>query len=104
MIEILTSVLLVVGTLFTVTASLGMVRMPDFYTRLHGPTKAATLGAICVLLGAVVFFTFGEQRFSIREILAIGFLFLTSPIGSHMLCKAGRASGVEFHKDTKIEL
>jgi multicomponent K+:H+ antiporter subunit G len=103
LIEWLISVLLAVGTAFTVTASLGMARMPDFYTRMHGPTKAATLGAICVLLAAVVFFTFGQQRFSIRELLAIAFLFLTSPVGSHMLCKAGRASGAPFHKNTRIE-
>jgi monovalent cation/proton antiporter MnhG/PhaG subunit len=99
----ITSLLLITGTFFMVTSSIGMLRLPDFFTRLHGPTKAATLGTGCLLLAAVVFFTFGENKFSIREILAIVFVFMTSPVGSHMLSKAARASGVPFHKDTRIE-
>lgn len=103
MIEILTAVLLVLGTLFAVTAALGLVRLPDFYTRLHAPTKATTLGAILVLTAALVYFSFGQQQFSIRQLLAILFLFLTSPIGSHMLAKAGRATNLPTHKHTTIE-
>ncbi len=103
MIEWITAAFLIVGTIFIALSSLGLLRLPDFYTRLHGPTKAATLGVGLVLVGAVVYFTFGQQIFSIREILVIVFIFLTAPVGSHMLAKAARAKGVEFHKDTAME-
>jgi monovalent cation/proton antiporter MnhG/PhaG subunit len=95
--------LLVVGTAFMVTSSVGLVRLPDFYMRMHGPAKAATLGVICVLVAGVLFFTFVQNFFSIREVLAIGFIFITAPVGAHMLCRAARATGVQFHKDTHIE-
>jgi monovalent cation/proton antiporter MnhG/PhaG subunit len=103
LIEAITSVLLVVGTAFIVTSSVGLVRLPDFYTRMHGPTKAATLGVICVLLASVWHFTLEREFFRIREVLAIAFIFLTAPVGAHMLSKAARAKDVPFHKVTRIE-
>lgn len=95
--------LLVAGTAFILTSSIGLVRLPDFYTRMHGPTKAATLGVICVLAASVLYFTFERNFFSIREVLAVIFIFITAPVGAHMLSKAARAGGVAFHKDTRIE-
>jgi monovalent cation/proton antiporter MnhG/PhaG subunit len=95
--------LLIVGTVFMLASSVGLTRLPDFYMRMHGPTKAATLGVICVLAASVLYFTVEQNFFSIREVLAIGFIFITAPVGAHMLSKAARATGVPFHKDTRIE-
>jgi multicomponent K+:H+ antiporter subunit G len=95
--------LLVVGTGFILTSSIGLMRMPDFYTRMHGPTKASTLGLICVLLASLVYFTIEHQFLMVRELLVIVFLFLTAPVSAHMLSKAGRASGIKPHRDTQIE-
>lgn len=103
MIEWLIVFLLVVGTGFMLTSSIGLTRLPDFYMRMHGPTKAATLGVICVLGAAVLYFTFERNFFSVREILAILFLFVTAPVGAHMLSKAARADKVPFHENTRIE-
>ncbi|MCG3146860.1 MAG: Na(+)/H(+) antiporter subunit G1 [Verrucomicrobiae bacterium] len=103
MTEWLIVVLLIVGTAFMVTSSVGLVRLPDFYMRMHGPAKAATLGVICVLLAGVVYFTFEQDYFSIREVLAIAFIFITAPVGAHMLTKAARHIGVKFHDQTRIE-
>jgi monovalent cation/proton antiporter MnhG/PhaG subunit len=103
LIEWLIAVLLVIGTAFMVTSSVGLLRLPDFYTRMHGPTKAATLGVICVLLAAVLFFSVKQDLFSIRQVLAVVFLFVTAPVGAHMLTKAARARGVTFDPRTRIE-
>ncbi len=95
--------LLVVGTGFMLTSSVGLTRLPDFYMRMHGPTKAATLGVICVLIASVLYFTVERDFFSIREVLAIAFIFITAPVGAHMLSKAARANRVPFHPDTRRE-
>ena len=92
MTEWLVAALLIVGTAFMLTSSIGLVRLPDFYTRMHGPTKAATLGVICVLAACVLYFTFEREFFNIREIVALLFLFATAPVGAHL-----RAQGVTLH-------
>jgi monovalent cation/proton antiporter MnhG/PhaG subunit len=96
-------VLLVIGTAFMLTSSVGLLRLPDFYMRMHGPTKAATLGVICVLVATVLYFSVEKNLFSIREVLAVVFIFVTAPVGAHMLTKAARASGVKFDGRTRVE-
>lgn len=103
MTEWIIGVLLVVGTAFMVTSSIGLVRLPDIYMRMHGPTKAATVGVISVLVAGVLYFTFEKDFFSIREVLAIGFIFITAPVSAHMLTKAARRLGVKFDERTRVE-
>lgn len=95
--------LLGIGSAFVLVSSLGLARLPDFYTRLHGPTKAATLGAICILAAAVLFFSFEQHNLRARILLAIAFVFLTAPVGVHMLAKAARFLGVPMAKHTREE-
>jgi len=103
LIEWIATILMVVGTAFILVSSIGLARLPDFYTRMHGPTKAATLGVGFILGAASLHFTAATDHFSIRELLAIAFIFITAPVGAHMLAKAGRAKGLPFDKNTTIE-
>ncbi len=54
MIELLLSVLILAGAIFTFIGALGLVRLPDFYTRLHAPTKATTLGVGSLLIASAI--------------------------------------------------
>ncbi len=85
--EILLSLLLVAGGVFTFIGSLALVRFKDFYTRLHGPTKATTLGVGCLLLASALFFSLHSEGFSLHEVLVSLFLFITAPISAHLLAK-----------------
>ena len=87
MIEVVVSVLLLVGAGFTLVGSLGLVRLPDFYARLHGPTKATTLGAGGTLLASVIHFSSAGSGWSLHELLVIAFLFLTAPVSAHLMAK-----------------
>lgn len=87
MIEWIISILLLIGGTFILVGSIGLVKMPDFYMRLHGPTKATTLGMASLLIAAMVFFTNSEAGFSIKEILISLFLLLTAPISGYMMIK-----------------
>jgi len=86
--EIFLSVLVLVGAAFTFVGSLGLVRFKDFYTRLHAPTKATTLGVGCLLIASSVFFSVTGEALSLHEILVSVFLFITAPISAHLLAKA----------------
>ena len=79
---------LLVGALFVFVGSLGLMRMRDFYSRQHGPSKSTTLGAGAILLGSIVFFTVRGGALSLHEVLISFFLFLTAPVSAHLLAKA----------------
>lgn len=86
--ELLLSVLVLAGAAFTFIGSLGLWRLRDFYTRLHGPTKATTLGVGCLLIASSVFFSVTGEGWSLHEILVSLFLFITAPVSAHLLAKA----------------
>lgn len=86
--ELLAAVLLLLGSGFALIGSVGLVRMPDFYSRLHGPTKATTLGVGGILGASAIHFSSNGQAVSVREVLVILFLFITAPVSAHLLAKA----------------
>lgn len=88
-IEAIVCVLLLLGSAFTLIGAIGLARLPDFYMRLHGPTKSTTLGVGGVVLASVVYFSVHNNFASLHEVLIPAFLFLTAPISAHMLTKAG---------------
>ncbi len=70
--------------------------MPDLYTRSHAATKSATLGVLCTLLGAFVYFWLSQGFISIRLLLGIFFVFLTAPVAGHLIGRSAYRSGVEL--------
>ena len=88
MLEFFISALILTGAIFTLIGSLGLARIQDFYTRIHGPTKATTLGVGSLLVASTLYFTFHEDSISLHEVLVTLFLFITAPVSAHMLCKA----------------
>jgi len=91
--DLLLAVLLVIGAAFALIGSWGLARLSDFFKRLHGPTKASTLGVGCVLIASMLYFTFrpGATGASLHELLITLFVFLTAPISAHLLVKAALA-------------
>jgi len=92
-IETIVLILIVAGTLITLISSIGIIRFPDVYTRAHATTKSATMGILCILLGAFVYFLFKHQVFSVRLLLGIVFVFLTAPVSSHMIIRSAHRAG-----------
>jgi multicomponent K+:H+ antiporter subunit G len=92
--EILLSALVLTGAAFTLIGSLSLVRFKDFYTRLHGPTKASTLGVGCLLIASSIYFSVTGDALSLHEILVTLFLFITAPISAHLMAKAALHLGL----------
>lgn len=88
MLEYLLSFLILFGAIFTFIGSLGLVKLKDFYTRLHGPTKATTLGVGSILIASAIYFSTRGTGISLHEILVTLLLFITAPVSAHMLAKA----------------
>lgn len=86
--ELLLSALILIGAGFTLVGSLGLIRLRDFYSRLHGPTKATTLGVGSLLIASAVFFSYQDEGLSLHEVLVTLFLFITAPVGAHLMAKA----------------
>lgn len=96
--EILISVLLVIGGTFGVIGSYGLVKLPDPMTRLHAPTKAATLGVGGVLLASLLWFAFFSAAPSWHELLIVLFIFITAPITGLMIAKSHIHRSWQWHE------
>lgn len=88
MLDALLALLILAGAVFTFIGSLGLARLGDFYTRLHGPTKATTLGVGSLLIASALYFSTRGQGVSLHEVLITLFLFITAPVSAHLLAKA----------------
>ena len=86
-IDALVAILLLLGAGFTLLGSLGLVRFSDVLLRLHGPTKAGTLGVGCVLIASVLYFSARGEGISVHELLITLFIFLTAPVSAQLMAR-----------------
>lgn len=93
--DILIVFFVVAGVIFTIVTVVGILRLPDAYTRAHAASKSATLGVLSILLGVFLHFWWHENHFSVQLLLGIIFLFITSPIGGHLMSRAAYVAGVK---------
>lgn len=98
-VEILISIMLVVSGIFGFVGSYGLVKLPEPMTRLHAPTKAATLGVGGILLASIIYFGWFQGHVSWHELMITLFIFLTAPVTGAMIAKANI-----FQNWTKEEL
>ncbi|MBQ1783920.1 MAG: Na+/H+ antiporter subunit G [Gammaproteobacteria bacterium] len=88
LLELLVSLLIVLGSIFVLVGSVGLIKLPDLMSRLHAPTKATTLGLGGVLLASMLYFLGTSGELSIHELLITLFLFITAPVTAHFIAKA----------------
>ncbi|API90610.1 MULTISPECIES: monovalent cation/H(+) antiporter subunit G [Bacillota] len=93
--NLLVALFVLAGTFFILSASIGVVRFPDVYTKLHAATKASTLGIAFILIGAFTYLYLEHSIVSGKLLLAIVFIMLTAPVGAHMMGRAAHTSGVK---------
>lgn len=85
--ELVVSALIVIGASFALVGSWGLVRLPSLMERLHGPTKASTLGLGAILVASVLWFHLVRGEWTAHELLVSVFLFMTAPISANMIAK-----------------
>ena len=86
--------LVVVGSFFLTVGTIGLLRLPNVYNRMHATSKPATIGTVAVFLAGFV--QFGPGGAGLASLVGILFLFLTVPTGAHMISRAAQRTGVPF--------
>lgn len=89
---------MLIGAAFMLIAALGVVRLPDLFMRLHASTKSATLGVGCLMVAAAL--RFGSLSITTRAAAVVVFLFLTAPVGAHVLGRAAYFARVPLWDQT----
>ena len=88
LVEALIALMVLIGAFFLFVGSFGLAKLPDLMRRLHGPTKATTLGIGAMLIASMVYHLLVERDPSVHDLLITFFLFLTSPVSAQMIAKA----------------
>ena len=91
----LAGALALAGALFFLISAIGLLRLPDFYCRIHAPTKAASLGVILLGLSSVLRSLGQGNLVWLEDLAIILFLFLTVPVSSQVLARAAHRRGVD---------
>ncbi len=97
----LAAILLVLGALFMLVAGLGVLRFSDIYLRMHAATKAPSLGVLLMISGIIVYF--GDFWLAVKGVLIILFIFITTPIGAHMLSRVAHLMNIKQSDKTAID-
>ncbi len=92
MIAFIADLFLLLGSSFIAIGCLGLLRMPDVYNRLQAGTKAATLGALALLLGIALH----HPDWWSKLLVIAGFILFTNPVGSSTIARAARSAGIPF--------
>jgi multicomponent Na+:H+ antiporter subunit G len=97
-VDVITLALLLIGVFFFIVGTVGLLRLPDVFTRLHATTKSDTLGAVSVLTGLALYS--GEFFTGAKMFLMIVFIFLANPTAAHAIAKAAYLSGERPYEGT----
>jgi monovalent cation/proton antiporter MnhG/PhaG subunit len=103
LIAAIVSVLLLIGLVFTFAGSLGLLRLPDLFCRMHATGKSSTMGIISIVLASFVYFSATEAGPSVKELLTVVFVFLGGPVGAHMIARAAYRAQVPLHDRTIVD-
>ena len=101
MTDFVTATMWIVGSAFAFLAALGVLRMPDVFTRMQASTKASTLGLGCLLIGAALQL---DDLASMIRVVSIGaFIFLTTPVSAHVIARAAYRADIPLWNGTVLD-
>jgi multicomponent Na+:H+ antiporter subunit G len=93
--QLVVAALVVVGSFFLLVGTVGLLRLPDVYNRMHATSKASTLGASSIFLAGFVHY--GPEGAGLTSLVGIVFLFITVPTGAHLISRSAQKMGVPFY-------
>lgn len=101
MTDIIIAIIATIGSIFILIAAIGVLKMPDFYTRLSVTVKASTIGVGFLLATTAIYHN--DFQITSKVIAIIFFLFITAPIAGHMISRTAYLSGIKMWKNTFVD-
>lgn len=101
MINIIAGLLLITGAFFALVATVGLIRLPDVYSRMHAASKAGTVGSGLMMIALA--FTAGDTGTAIRALAGVVFFLLTAPIAAHLLARAAYKVGYQLWTGSVVD-
>ena len=101
--EFLGALFILIGSIISVISAYGIIRFPDVYSRAHAATKSSTLAVLLTLVGAFIYFLMTEGTVSIRLLLGVVFVFITSPTSGHLIIRAAYKAKVKMTETTIVD-
>jgi multicomponent Na+:H+ antiporter subunit G len=102
-VDLATIALLLAGTFFTLVSAIGLLRLPDVYSRMHAAGKAGSLGVVLLILAPGVFLASTEPLVTLRAVLAVIFQLLTTPAATYLLAHASYVRSYPSHRGTAVD-
>ncbi len=94
-------IILLIGAGFTLLAAIGVLRLPDLYTRMHAASKAGAVGGGLILLAVALLSQ--DTAVALRALLGVIFLLITTPVAAHLLARASYLSGYKPCEETVVD-
>lgn len=105
MIRIIIDICFALGIFFVFAGVVGIIRMPDTFCRLQSSTNIVTMGAIFILLGAVIFgFYKGDVSIALKSMIIAVFIVITNPVAAHAMTRAAYKSGAQMDKNNVCDM
>lgn len=99
--ETISTILLILGALFSLTGAIGLFKFPDFFTRVHAASVTDSIATILIMLALILRTDFG--LIAVKLLFILIFLLLTSPTAAHALAKSARHGGLLTLAETRVK-
>ncbi|CDR26625.1 Na+/H+ antiporter Mnh2 subunit G [Staphylococcus schweitzeri] len=96
--SLIAAVMLLLGSIIALISAIGIVKFQDVFLRSHAATKSSTLSVLLTLIGVFIYFIVNTGFFSVRLILSLVFINLTSPVGMHLVARAAYRNGAYMYR------
>jgi len=101
-VELIAAILIFLGSIIAVISAIGIVKFQDVFLRSHASTKSSTLSVLLTLIGVLIYFIHSQSFFSVRLLLSIIFINLTSPVGMHLVARAAYRTGAYMYRKDDV--
>ncbi|HEJ6933714.1 TPA: Na+/H+ antiporter Mnh2 subunit G [Staphylococcus aureus] len=96
--SLIAAVMLLLGSFIALISAIGIVKSQDVFLRSHAATKSSTLSVLLTLIGVLIYFIVNTGFFSVRLLLSLVFINLTSPVGMHLVARAAYRNGAYMYR------
>ncbi|HDC7035270.1 TPA: Na+/H+ antiporter Mnh2 subunit G [Staphylococcus aureus] len=96
--SLIAAVMLLLGSFIALISAIGIVKFQDVFLRSQAATKSSTLSVLLTLIGVLIYFIVNTGFFSVRLLLSLVFINLTSPVGMHLVARAAYRNGAYMYR------